>query len=189
MENASRDYNHQLEEYKLLREEILFFMSKDTTLFTCLFTSVTAVLFFALEWKIPEGCILAFLIIIPIGSKFAYHQKEMAKISAYMMHYLEVDIDIKWETFVSKLSSHRNRPKTAKYLKFSECLMMAVASVLSYIYLAWHGKIWEKYGCVFKFEIIILIVLFVWTLFISKKIYSIKDYRNSYEKVMEDIQL
>lgn len=189
MAKERRNINYQLEEYKMLREEILFFMNKDTTLLTCLFASVTAILFFALEWKIPEGCILTFLIIIPIGSKLAYHQREMAKISAYMEHYLEVDIDIKWETFVSKLSSFQKRPKTAKYLKFSECLMMAIVSFLSYIYMAWHNKIWEECGCIFKIEIIILIALFTWTFLISKKIYNIKEYRMRYKQIMKDIQL
>lgn len=189
MENINRDHSYQLEEYKLLREEILFFMQKDTALFSSLLTSVTAILFFALEWKIPEGCILTFLIIIPIGSKFVYHQKEMAKISAYIAHFLEINIDIKWETFVSKISVCQNRPKKIINLKFSECLMMAVASVLSYIYLIYKGKIWEKHKCIFEVEVIILIVLFIWTLLISKEIYKIKDYRKNYAEIMKDIQL
>ena len=179
----------KIEEYKMLREEMMYFMSKDTTLFTCLFTSVTAVLFFALEWKIPEGCLLAFLIIIPIGSKFAYHQKEMAKISAYMAHYLEKEISFKWETFLLKLSKHQKKPKTAKYLKFSECLMMGCGTLFSYIYLVWTEKIWEIHYRRFILETVILLILFIWTTVISKNIYKIKEYKKSYEKVMEDIEL
>lgn len=189
MSNTNKDPKHLLEEYRILREEIIFFMNKDTTLFSCLFTSVTAVLFFALQWKIPEGCILTFLIIIPIGSKFAYHQKEMAKISAYMKYYLEKNISIKWETFISELSTCPNRPKTAKYLKFSECIMMAIASILVYAYLVWQDEIWKNHEYIFKIESVILIILFIWTIFISKNIYSIKDYRNSYEKLIKNIQL
>lgn len=189
MSNANRNSQNKLEEYKMLREEILYFMNKDTTLFTCLFSSVTAVLFFALEWEILEGCLLAFLIIIPIGSKLAYHQKEMAKISEYMIHYLEKDIDIKWESFLSELTIHQDRPRTVRYLKFSECLMMSLASVLTYIYLAWKSRIWIEHICLFVIETIILVALFIWVIYISRKIYGIKDYKNEYKNVMNNIQL
>lgn len=93
-----------LEEYKMLRSEILYFMNKDTTLLTCLFSGVTAVLFFALKEKIYECCVLAYLVILPICSKFAYHQKQMAKISAYMVLHLEKRLEIKWETNLLRLS-------------------------------------------------------------------------------------
>lgn len=175
----------KLEEYKMLRKEILYFMDKDTRLFTCLFASVTAVLFFALEWKIPEGCLLSFLVIIPIASKLAYHQKEMAKISEYMQHFLEPDLGIKWEMFLSELSIHQDRPKVANYMKFSECIMMAVGTMCSYIYLAWKVKLWEGQSIVFAVEIVILLVLFIWTMMISCNIYKIKNYRKYYKNVMD----
>ena len=189
MSDTNEKWQCQLEEYRLLREEILYLMNKDDNLLTCLFTVVTAILFFALEWEIPEGCILSFLVIIPIGSKLAYHQKQIAKISTYMRYYLESDINIKWETFIIKLSKYQERPKTARYLKFSECLMMAIASIISYVYLIWHSDLGKEYIYVLILETGILIGLFVWTLYITKDIYSIKDYKNKYEKVMKDIQI
>lgn len=181
--------DHRLKEYEILRAEILFFMNKDTSLFVCLFTSVISILFFSIEWEIPEGCILTFLIIIPIGSKFAYHQKEMAKISAYIKKYLETEIDIKWETFVTEIASCSTRPRTSKYMKFSECTMMAVASILAYAFLAWNGSMWEKHKYIFGFEIIVLLILFMWTMLISKDIYSMKKHRSDYEKIMNNIEI
>ena len=179
----------KLEEYKMLRSEILYFMNKDTTLFTCLFTSVTAVLFFSVEWKIPEGCLLVFLIIVPIGGKFAYHQKEMAKISGYMKHYLEPYIGFQWETFLGELSIHQQKPKTAKYLKFSECLMMAVGALLCFAYIVLEKGIGQKKSLLIGIEFVILLGLFIWTMFISKKIYMIKDYKAEYERVMDSIKM
>lgn len=179
----------KLEEYKMLRSEMLYFMNKDTTLFTSLFTSVTAVLFFAVEWEIPEGCLLVFLIIVPIGSKFAYHQKEMAKISEYMQHYLEPDIGIKWETFLAKLSIHKQKPKTAKYLKFSECLMMAGGAVLSFFYIIVEKGIKGENILVIRIETVILIGLFIWTVCISRKIYMINEYKADYEQIMDKIDI
>ena len=136
-----------LEEYKMLRTEILFFMKKDTTLLTCLFSGVTAVLFFALEIEMPEGCFLAYLIIIPICSKLAYHQKQMAKISTYISFFLEKELDIKWETYILELSKAKDRPRQGKLLKFSECAMMAIATLMSYIYLV----IQKTYGKIVNF--------------------------------------
>lgn len=179
----------KLEEYKMLREELKHFMDKDTTLFTCLFASVTAVLLFALEWKVPEGCLLAFIVIIPIGSKLAYHQNEMAKISEYMQCFLEKDVGIQWETFLSELSIHPNRPRTAKYTKFSECLMMAVASVSTYMYLVWKEKMWKEQKTMFVLEVFILLFLFVWTVLISRNIYRIKEYKQGYKNVMSSMYL
>lgn len=179
----------KLEEYKMLRDEMLYFMNKDTTLFTCLFASVTAVLFFALEYKIPEGCFLAFLIIIPVGSKLAYHQREMAKISEYMRCHLEKDIAVKWETFLSELSIHQGRPKTARWMKFSECLMMTAGTVFTYAYLAWRGKIWKGQYWLFGVEVVILLLLTIWTLLISINIYKIKEYKNIYGNIINQIQI
>lgn len=188
MKQDCTNIKSKLEEYKMLRSEILYFMNKDTTLFTCLFTSVTAVLFFSVEWGIKEGSLLVFLIIVPIGSKFAYHQKEMAKISEYMKHYLEEDIGFHWETFLNELSIHQQKPKTAKYLKFSECLMMAVGAVFTFVYIAFEKGFEQDNALLIGIEFIILIGLFVWTACISRKIYKINDYKAEYKRVMDKMQ-
>ena len=189
MNNIVKDTMQLTNEYKLLRNEILYYMNKDTTLLTCLFSCVTAVLFFSFERNISEGCLLSFLIIIPICSKLAYHQKQMAKISVYMQHFLEPYLDIKWESFVRELSIHDSRPKYGRYLKFSECPIMAVASVLSYIYLAIENKLWENYQYIFALEIIVLTVLFIQVLITSAKIYKMKDYRTEYETKINTINI
>lgn len=180
---SKEDNNSYLEEYKMLREEVLHFMNKDTTLLTCLFSSVTAILFFAVEWKVEEGCILCFLVIIPIASKLAYHQKQMAKISAYLQIYLEPKLNMKWESFLFVLGNHGNRPKTARYLKFSECILMGIASVLVFLYLTVYKITYKNELMLFIMELALLLFLFIWTILISKKIYSIKKYRREYVKI------
>lgn len=179
--------NQLVEEYKILRSEILYFMNKDTSLLTCLFSGVTAVLFFALKENIVEGCLLSYLIIIPICSKLAYHQKEMAKIATYISLFLENELDIKWETRIKKLSEKEGRPKTGKILKFSECSMMACATVLVYGYLVIKNQMWEKYIVTFWIELFLVIILTVVVLYISRRIYKIKEYRCAYEEQMEMI--
>ena len=187
--NGTTDKNIKIEEYKLLREEIKYFMEKDTTLFTCLFSSVTAVLFFAIEWNLPESVLLAFLIIIPISGKLAYHQKEMAKISAYMQKYLEPSTGIQWERFLVQLSEKPDRPRTARYLKFSESMLMSIASFVVYVYLAYKNNLPCDNSRLFWTEMIILLALFIWSILISKEIYKIKQYKTDYLTIMGNIRL
>lgn len=180
MEPKTKDSSQLLEEYKFLREEILYFMDKDTTLLTCLFSCVTAVLFFSIEMNVPEGCILAFLIILPICNKFAYHQKQVAKIAVYIQLFLEPHLDIEWESFVKELSIHDDRPKTGEYLKFSECPMVAIIATLSYVYLAVKDGLWKQNYFVFAAEAVILVLFLLITFHMSSKIYGMPDYRTEY---------
>ncbi len=179
--------NQLMEEYKILRSEILYFMNKDTSLLTCLFSGVTAVLFFALKENIIEGCLLSYLIIIPICSKLAYHQKQMAKIATYSLLFLENELEVKWETRIKKLSELESRCKNSKFLKFSECPMMAFATVLVYGYLVVKNELWKKCIVIFGIELFLMFILFVVVLGISKRIYKIKDYRIAYENQMKMI--
>ena len=187
MELKTKDSNQLLEEYKFLREEILYFMDKDTTLLTCLFSCVTATLFFSLEMNVPEGCILAFLIILPICNKLAYHQKQVAKIAVYIQQFLEPYLDIKWESFLKDLSIHNDRPKTGRYLKFSECPMVAIMAALSYVYLAIKGELWKQNQFIFIVEIVLIVLFLLITLHMSSKIYGMKDYRIEYTKRVDKL--
>lgn len=182
-----------LEEYRMLRSEILYFMNKDTTLLTCLFSGVTAVLFFAVKENIPEGCLLAFLIIIPICGKFAYHRKQMAKISSYMVMILEKKLKINWETNLRKLDeikkneNKKDVKKLRKFGQFSECPLMACATLASYLYLIW--KQWPCLKLDIRFWIIsgLMVVLFIESLLLSSKIAKIKDYRKQYDIFWEKL--
>lgn len=178
-----------LEEYKMLKSELLYFMNKDSTLFTCLFSVVTAILFFSLEREMPEGCLLAYLVIIPVCSKQAYHQKQMAKMATYMSLVLEKQLELKWETYVKELSKQKDRSKQGRFLKFSECSMMAVAATISYLYLAVKNHFWIKNQRLFEMETALILVLFVIVIVTSRKIYCIKDYRKNYESKIENINL
>ena len=181
-----------LEEYKMLRSELTYFMNKDTTLLTCLFSTITAILFFAVQLKVQEGCLLAFLIIIPICNKFAYHQKQMAKISTYMVCFLEQNLEIKWETRVSKMAELKKeyRSKDQKIrggsiLKFTDSLMMALAAFFCYIFILWQQcsactearPVW-----LIGVETIVILVLLIVTCVISGKIYKIQEHREKYSK-------
>ncbi|MCI9362545.1 MAG: hypothetical protein HFG65_16810 [Hungatella sp.] len=185
-----------IEEYKMLRSELMYFMNKDTMLLTCLFSAITATLFFSVEKNVQEGCLLAFLIIIPICNKFAYHQKQMAKISTYMVCFLEKELDIKWETRVEKIAQMKKNHVIDKkihsisILKFSDCVMMSLATFLCYVFL-----LWKQCSICFSFrpvyiiwvETVLILILLIVTLNIAGKIYQIQKYREKYKKKWEQI--
>ncbi len=179
----------QLEEYKMLRTEIMYYMNKDTTLLTCLFSCVTAILFFSLEYKVPEGCFLTYLVIIPICGKMAYHKRQMAKISAYLSVYLEETLDIKWERCVAELSKHNSRPRVGRFLKFSECFMMAVATVLCYGYLILKRDPNEWDELLIRFEAVLMAVLFLAVVYLTAKNYKTADYREMFQQNMRGMGL
>lgn len=178
-----------MEEYKMLKTEMLHYMDKDTTLVTCLFSGVSAILFFALQRRMPEVCLLAYLVIIPVCAKLAYHQKQMAKISVYLSRHLEKELEVKWETYVSGLSQKKDRLQYGKILKFSECSMMAAAAMLAYGYLVIQKRTYEKAAVVFMMESILMTLLFIIVIAISGKIYKMKDYRRQYEELAKTINL
>lgn len=186
-----------MEEYKMLQSELMYFMNKDMSLLTCLYSTVTATLFFSLQWKMPEGCLLAFLIIIPICNKFAYHQKQMAKISAYMSYFLETELDIKWETRVGRIKELKNENPKQKQkirggssLKFTDSLMMALGAFFCYFFIFWRqlrknrdfrpkSMLVAETICVISFLIIVC--------FMSKKTYQIQEYRENYLRQWKEI--
>lgn len=189
------------EEYKLLRSEIMYFMNKDTALLTALFSGVTAVLFFALKEKMPEGCLLSFLIIIPICSKFAYHRKQIAKISSYMVNHLETELSIHWETDIKMLKkvesmntrekSHASDKKILRIIKFwrsSECPLMACASIFSYIYLIWIQGPCLKVNIIFITVSILMMILFVITIRMSNSISKMNTYWEYYDNLWKSIE-
>ena len=183
--------NQRIEEYKLLRSEIMYYMNKDTALLTCLFSAVTATLFFALKAKMPEGCMLAFLIIIPICSRFAYHQKQMAKISSYMVQYLEPELEIKWETRISGRNmgntadmmwkSDKRKKMLKTMCKFSDCLMMGCATICSHFYLIFKCKYWSNHMWLSVVEIIANLIFLGITLSYTIKIGDTDKYRRDFD--------
>lgn len=187
---SMNDKTQLLEEYKMLRAELLYFMNKDMSLLTCLYSAVTATLFFSMQWKVPEGCLLAFLIIIPICNKFAYHQKQMAKISTYMIIFLEKELDIRWETRVKEMAKLKhteegkhNKIRGGSILKYTDSFMMALGADLCFFLILWQQSVNNegfRPKCVLVIETIIIVSMLVVVCIMSGKIYQIQDYREKY---------
>ena len=100
-------------------------------------------------------------------------------------------MEIKWETYVKELSQQKSRPRRGKILKFSECIMMAIATLFSYIYLiVMNGKdIYEGKIIVFIIESFLMWILSIVVIIMSLKIYKIKEYRTKYEIQIQNTSL
>ena len=92
-----------LKEYEELRSEIEQKIGIQNSLITFMITAVIAVLAFALEGNNSILYLLPFGIIIPTSMRITYYRTAMARISAYIVVYIEKYIQgLNWETRIHK---------------------------------------------------------------------------------------
>lgn len=100
---------NRIKEYEILRNEIDQKIELHNTLLTFTITTVVAILSFVLLQDQPYSAFLflmPFCILIPMSMRIAYYRSAMAKLSAYMIVYLEKEIPgIQWETLNQKVVS------------------------------------------------------------------------------------
>lgn len=147
---------NKIKEYEILRGEIEQKIELHNTLTTFTITTVVAILSFVLLQEPPYSAFLflmPFCVLIPMSMRIAYYRAAMAKISAYMIVYLEEDIPgICWETrnqkigsmaiedkSVVKVGKKRTRPflgstKTRSLLlsRYYECLVLGILCYILY---------------------------------------------------------
>lgn len=93
------DKSYIINEYKELRNEIMQKIELQNSLMTFMITTVVAVLAFAIGSDNSYMYLLPFGIIIPISMRITYYRTAMVKLSAYIIIYLENDLEgINWET-------------------------------------------------------------------------------------------
>lgn len=134
-------------EYNNLRTEINQKIELHNTLLTFTITTVVAILTFAFvqEDINPYLFLLPFCIIIPISMRIAYYRTTMVKISAYMIVFLEKELqDINWETrnaeFVKLSNSNVRKSSRKSYiftkltvLRYFECLLLSIVCYVIYL--------------------------------------------------------
>lgn len=122
----------QMKEYELLKSEIMQKIQMQNTLVASMVTAVVAVLAFSLkETELnPWMFLIPQFIIIPISNRYAYYRKNIAKISSYMIYYLEKDhLGFQWETRNREMEIHCNENKAfGAFIRNSEFLAMSVVS-------------------------------------------------------------
>ncbi|MBQ7266477.1 MAG: hypothetical protein IJS61_10340 [Firmicutes bacterium] len=132
-------------EYDYLRAEINQKIELHNKLIMFTITSAVAVLAFIFESPNQEHDLIVYLIpwfiILPMSNRVAYYRNAMAKISAYMIVFLEKEEkSMNWETrnqqLTKPLEKHNIfKRKTNLLLKDCECLIVGIACYFLYLYM------------------------------------------------------
>ena len=126
----------KLEEYKMLREEIQNCVERDNSLVTFMVTAVSTILTFAISanLQVPFLFLISFCIIIPFTGRISHYKTNVARISSYLIVFLEPEMDIKYETRNSMVKSAKS--KISKLLVAMRNYVGLLLGILSYaIYL------------------------------------------------------
>lgn len=92
-----------IKEYEQLRSEIEQKIGIQNSLITFMITAVIAVLAFAVEGNNSILYLLPFGIIIPTSMRITYYRTAMARLSAYIVVYIEKNMKgLNWETRIHK---------------------------------------------------------------------------------------
>lgn len=129
--------NNNIKEYDNLRNEINQKIELHNTLLTFTITTTVAVLTFALSQNKTILYLIPFCILIPMSMRIAYYRSAMSKLSAYMIVFLEKNIDgVMWETRnVALINENLNNKKKNYYtaLRYYECLILAIVCYIFYV--------------------------------------------------------
>lgn len=158
-----------LVEYKELRSEIQQEISLHNSLITFMITTVVAVLAFALDNNNILLYLLPFGIIIPISMRVVYYRYAMVKLAAYIIVFLESEIEgLNWETR-NRLFLEDNKMKFYDKITISHYYEGIILSIISYSLYIW--KLIEN-GNTNKIYFITPILLIVWEALITIRIAS-----------------
>lgn len=167
--------NNNIKEYNNLRNEINQKIELHNTLLTFTITTTVAALTFALSQNKTILYLIPFCILIPMSMRIAYYRSAMSKLSAYMIVFLEKNIDgVKWETRNAALNKNLNKKKkninNYTILRYYECLILAIVCYIFYVI----DFIKDKEICVIVvINILWPLSLVIWEVLVTKRINSV----------------
>lgn len=175
-----------IREYDGLRNAITQKIQLHNSLTTFMITSVIAVFAFALGNDNMLLYLLPFGIIIPVSMRIAYYRSAIAKISAYIMIYIEEETEgLNWETRnYNLLTNSRNKffDKITSSHYFEGLILGLICYGLSIINLIERNETNLK---VFIY-LISATTLIIWEIVITKRIMSIKSEKKVWVKKWKD---
>lgn len=130
--------DYQITEYEKLREEINQKIELHNTLLTFTVTTSIAILSFAMTQKEALFFLIPYGIIIPMSIRIAYYHSAMAKLAAYIIVFLEPNLDgINWETRNALLINNQLRKKWYQNCftvqRYYECLVLSILCYVLYV--------------------------------------------------------
>ena len=97
-----RNGEYMIKEFETLREEIKHKIELGNTIWMFGITTITTLLFVAIELGKRELLLLPYCIIIPIQLRIAYYSSAMLRLSTYIAVFLESEIEeLNWETRIN----------------------------------------------------------------------------------------
>lgn len=177
-----------IKEYEELRSEIEQKIGIQNSLITFMITAVIAVLTFAIGGNNSILYLLPFGIIIPTSMRITYYRTAMARISAYIVVYIEKNIEeLNWETRIHKFvyKSHDTFRDNVTISQYYEGMILSVICYLLFLFDFIKGKT----ICLSVIIYCILPVLFVvWEIIITRRIAGFTKERNFWINQWEDFK-
>ena len=178
-----------LEEYKMLRDEMQNCIERDNTLTTFMVTAVATILTFAISanLQVPFLFLISFCIIIPFTARIAHYKGNVARISAYIIVFLETEMNTKYET--RNILAKPEKTKKSKllismrnYIGFWLGLISYAVYVAEYINNIGIQGFWNIVFCITP------VVLLILTIFLDKKIDSLPKERKRWIETWENLK-
>lgn len=170
------------EEYKSLRSEINQKIDLVNSLTTFTITTVVAILTFALTKENALLYLLPFCIIIPMYIRIAYYRSAMVKLSAYMIVFLEPQIEaFNWETRNAHLMEGIKEKKKTIVLRAGYYEGVVSSAICYILYFQDHIK-GKDIDILLMLQLFIPFLLVVWMLFIVKHINDIDSEKQEWIK-------
>lgn len=139
-QSQTQNLEAKLAEYNSLRTEILQKIEQNNQLLTVTFTSIIAILAFAVTADDPFLFVVPMAVIVPLSMRISYYRGAIAKLSAYIVVYLEEYIDgLNWESLNDKLI-RTTKAKKSSHIKLvrHECLVLSIVCYICYLQCLYH---------------------------------------------------
>ena len=172
-----------IDEYSMLREEIILSMKTVKNYNNVLYTATVALLAFAFNFSDSALYLLPFIVVIPLYFLKKREMIQALRIGAYILVFLEKNSSIKWESRLNmydalfRKNSHKHIPLNA-YLGISFlCISLSVANT--------DYSVFDSYNITLMIiQIILSIVSLVAFGFLSPNYISIKsEYIKQWTKI------
>ena len=181
-----------LKEYEMLRQEINQKIELHNTLLTFTITSTILVLTVAASEKMTSLYLFPFCVIIPMLLRIAYYRKTMAKLSAYMIVFLEPAIkDLNWESrnyAFSKKYGGLSSEKRKVQISCFECFALGCVCYALYLLNCFPIEC-EKATKVMIFDAIWPVALLIWIAQITHKTSRFDKERDEFIRKWNNIKM
>ena len=189
VDKSANNPDNIIKEYEELRNEIKQKVELHNSLITFMITTVIAILAFAVEGDSTILYLLPFGIIIPISMRVTYYRTAMLKLSAYIIVFLESEIEeLNWETRNSQLV---NNDRSIFYDKvtISHYYEGMILSIICYVLYCFAYSKDKTINLQAVICLVIPLIFVIWEAMITKRIAYFNKERNEWIEKWTDVNV